>query len=70
MRIPYVVMSDICDNTKNCINNICNFYGGCVEGFLVNLYLKYNNSSKIKYLLKKFMFKFRKSFFIKLNNKK
>ena len=54
MRIPYVVMSDICDDTKNCINNICNFYGGCVTGFifLIDLYLKYKNLSQIKYLLK------------------
>ena len=34
VRLPYIVMSDMCDDTKNCIDNLCDFHGGCVKGSL------------------------------------
>ena len=31
-RTPYVVLADSCNVRKNCVDNLCNHYGGCIKG--------------------------------------
>jgi hypothetical protein len=36
-KFPYVLLVDYCDNVYKCLDNVCDFYGGCVKGCVAQL---------------------------------